>query len=169
MSYFAYDPPWTNGNVGLNMVFDIGIMLGEATIAKCPKLRWDVDPFSAVLPNEAKLLKKTPGMSFRRPLIVGFDNPLYRIIPLHDVYMFAVSMMRKTTTVEGMRSFRRLHRYDQRLIQEALLNTFKSTIEAYPEGDPVGIRRELGSEEYLKALEDEAAADTQQGDDSDER
>jgi hypothetical protein len=29
-AYYAYDPPWTGENAGMNVVFDMGITLGEA-------------------------------------------------------------------------------------------------------------------------------------------
>src|SRR5205823_4133759 len=53
-SYFKYDPPWTGENAGHNVLFDMGIALGEAIIANCPKLHWDADPVSAILPRTAK-------------------------------------------------------------------------------------------------------------------
>jgi hypothetical protein len=146
-------------------VFDMGIALGEAVIANCPKLRWDFDPISAILPNEAKVLKQSSGMSFQRPMLTGFDNPAYGKVPLHDVYMFAISMMENTTT-EGMKTFRELHRFDRRQIYEQLINFFTQALKDYPEGDPVGLRREMGTEEYVKLVDSEAAKSNQ--DDSDE-
>jgi hypothetical protein len=164
-SYFTYDPPWTGENVGCNVVFDMGITLGEAVIANCPKLRWDFDPISAILPNEAKVLKRTSGMSFQRPRLTGFDNPAYGIAPLHEVNTFAISMMQYTTTVEGMKRFRKIHRFDRRLIDEQLINAFTQTLKDYPEGDPVGLRREMGTEEYLKLVDSESAESNQDGSD----
>jgi hypothetical protein len=77
MSYFTYDPPWTGESAGHNVIFDMGTMLGEAIVANCPKLRWDFDPISGLLPNEAKVLKQSPGSSCQRPMLTGFDNPAY--------------------------------------------------------------------------------------------
>lgn len=53
-TYFTYNPPWVGPNAGYNILFDAGIAFGEIMIANCPKLRWDVDPISAVLPGTAK-------------------------------------------------------------------------------------------------------------------
>jgi len=155
-SYFTYDPPWTEENAGNNVVFDIGLALGEAIIANCPKLRWDFDPISAMLPSTARLRKQTSGMGFWRPVLCGFDNPVYEVIPLHCAYDFAFSMMENTTSVEGIKSFHEQPRFVQQLIFEQLLNSYRDTVKNYPDGDPAGLRRELGTEEYLKLVDDEA-------------
>jgi hypothetical protein len=107
-SYFTYDPSWTGENAGCNVLFDMGITFGEAILAKCPKLRWALDPISAILPKKGKLLKETSGMSFQRPLVHGFENPAYRVVPLQKVYEFAFDMMDYMTSVEGIRRFRQL-------------------------------------------------------------
>jgi hypothetical protein len=104
-SYFNYDPPWTGDNTGYNVLFDMGIALGEAIIANCPKLRWDMDPISASLPRETKRLKGTPGMSFQRPMLTGYDNPVFGKTPLHSVYLFAALMMRNLITFGGINGF----------------------------------------------------------------
>jgi hypothetical protein len=155
-SYFTYEPSWTGENVGHNALFDLGIAFGEAILANCPKLRWELDPISAILPSTAKLLKKTPGMSFQRPLISGFENPAYEVAPLHKVREFAFDMMVNMTSAEGIRRFREFHRFNQRLVCDALINLYRQTLKNYPEGDPVGLRRETGSEEYLKLIDDQA-------------
>jgi hypothetical protein len=46
------------------VLFDIGIALSEFIIANCPKLRWDFDPISTVLPRRARQLKREPRSSF---------------------------------------------------------------------------------------------------------
>jgi hypothetical protein len=73
--------------------------------------------------------------------------------------MFSVQMMRNMTTAEGISNFRQLHRSDRRLICEQPVNLFQETLKDYPEGDPVGLRRELGSEEYLKLVDEESNQD----------
>ncbi len=156
-SYFTYDPPWTGENAGLNVLFDMGITLGEIVIAKCPKLRWDFDPISAILPRKARILKRTPGMSFQRPELTGFDDPVSRKIPLHDVYLFATQMMRNMTTFEGLNSFHSLHCEDRRLIREQLLSSFRATLRDYPTGDPYKLREQIGPEDYLKFIDAESA------------
>jgi hypothetical protein len=158
-SYFTYDPSWTGENAGYNVLFDMGITFGEAILANCPKLRWDLDPISAILPKKGKLLKETSGMSFQRPLVYGFENPAYVVAPLHKVYDFAFNMMVYMASVEGMRRFRQFARFDQRLVCDALGNLYHETLKNYPEGDPVGLRRDMGTEEYLKLVDDEVDQD----------
>ena len=58
-SYFTYNPPWTGEYTGYNVIFDMGMMLGEAVLASCPKLRWDVDPVPEMLPRTANMLNPT--------------------------------------------------------------------------------------------------------------
>src|SRR5262249_22936752 len=111
-SYFTYDPPWIGENAGHNVLFDMGIMCGEAVIANCPKVHWDFDPLSAILPRTAKMLKRSRGLSFQRPMLTGFDNPAYTPHPLHDVWGFAHQMAHSMTTVEGINRFHRHHRLD---------------------------------------------------------
>ena len=154
-SYFTYDPPWTGENAGCNVLFDLGIALGEAIIANCPGLHWEVESQSASLPKTARRLKKTPGMSFQRPQISGFDNPTYHATPLHQVYMFAFSMVATTTSAAEINRFRQLPRSARRLILEDLVNFYSYVVKNYPEGDPSGLWRELGNEEYLKIVDEE--------------
>src|SRR6516164_8652607 len=103
-------PTWTGRNAGYNALFDMGIALGEIIIACRPKLRWDVDPISAILPRTAKMLKRSRGMSFQRPELTGFDDPTRTASPLHEVYMFAHQMSLYNITRKGalkLRSFPR--------------------------------------------------------------
>jgi hypothetical protein len=155
-SYFTYDPQWTGDNVGQNVVFDMGITLGEAIIANCPKLRWDFDPISTILPSTAKLLKRTPGVGFQRPTLTGYDNPAYECHALNEVGLFARQMLRNTTTAEDIRNFRSLHWQDRRGICEQLLNNFRQAVKDYPQGDPQNFRKEMGPEEYLQAVDSES-------------
>jgi hypothetical protein len=155
-SYFTYDPPWTGENAGHNVVFDMGIALGEAIIANCPKLRWDFDPISAMLPSTAKLLKRTPGVGFQRPVLTGYNNPAYEVAPLEKAGFFARQMMRHVVSVEDIRNFRRLHWQDRRRICEQLFNNFKQAVMDYPEGDPQKLREEMGPEGYLQVVDSES-------------
>lgn len=132
-SYFTYDPPWTDENVGHNVLFDLGITLGEAILANCPKLRWQLEP-SHLLPQTSRMLKRTSGMSFQRPQIGGYTNPVYRITPLHQVYMFAFDMLTNTTSVEGIKSFLQQPRFQRRLSLEQSVNFYLGALKEYPEG-----------------------------------
>jgi hypothetical protein len=159
MSYFTYDPPWTGENIGNNVVFDMGITFGEAILANCPKLRWEFDTVSAILPSTVKVRKETPGSSFQRPDVSGFENPAYEVPVLHTVREFASSMMLYTTTIEGIKRFHQLPRLSRRSKFEDLVNLYRATLKEYPKGDPAGLLREMGTDEYLKLVDDEVNQD----------
>jgi len=155
-SYFTYDPPWTGEYAGNNVIFDMGITLGEAMIASCPNLRWDVDPISAILPRTARQLKREAGMSFQRPTLTGFDDPVSGKDPLHDAYEFACQMMDNMTTFEGIHRIYGRPLGIRRLVVDELLNNFKATLRAYPAGDPYKLRGQMDPEEYLKFIDSES-------------
>jgi hypothetical protein len=158
-TYYAYDPPWTGENAGMNVVFDMGIALGEAIIASCPKLHWDFDPVSAILPKTTKMLKRTPGLGFQRPTLTGFDNPAYQSIPLEVAFYFALHMMQLMTTVEGIERFYSQPRGFRRLNLEQLVRNFIDTLQNYPEGDPHKMREEMGPQEFLRFVDAESEGD----------
>jgi len=43
-SFYEMKTPWTEGRRGLNVIFDLGIFLGEALIRKQPRLHWKFIP-----------------------------------------------------------------------------------------------------------------------------
>jgi hypothetical protein len=133
-SYYTYDPPWTGDTAGMNVVFDMGIAFGEAIIANCPKLRWDFDPISAVLPRTARMLKRTPGLGFQRPMLTGFDNPAYQCTPLDKSYEIACYVMREMTTIEGIAKFHEQPRGFRRLNLEQLVRIFQRHLAKRPRG-----------------------------------
>lgn len=153
--YYAYDPPWTGENAGMNVVFDIGITLGEAIIANCPKLHWDFDPTSAILPRTARMLKRTPGLGFQRPMLTGFDNPAYQSMPLENAFYFALDMM-KLTTVEGIEKFDDQPRGFKCLNLKQLVRVFKDTLQNYPQGDPHKLLEQIGPQEFLRFVDAES-------------
>ena len=148
-SYFTYDPPWTAENAGHNVLFDMGITLGEFMIANCPKLHWDVDPISEVLPRTGRMLKKSPGTSFQRPKLTGFENSTATVSPLHRVHGFAHQMVLYTTTWSGRQRYWRCPRYVRQNIRWELLNAFAAVLREYhaPYVDP--LREQMTPQEYL--------------------
>jgi hypothetical protein len=154
-TYFTYEPAWVGNEAGCNVVFDMGITLGEFLIANCPKLHWDLEPTSAILPSTAKMLKRSPGMSFQRPAVTGSDNPTWKWGPLHYIHGFAHDMM-PLTTFEGLRRFYRRTRMSRRRFREQLLNNFESTLSYYPTFDPHGLRREMPQVDYVKLVDMES-------------
>jgi hypothetical protein len=153
--YYAYDPPWTGENAGMNVVFDMGITLGEAIIASCPTLHWDFDPISAILPKTARMLKRTPGLGFQRPMLTGFDNPAYESKPLEVTFYFALHRM-NLTTVDGIEKFHDQPRGFKRFDLEQLVRVFKDTLQNYPEGDPYKLRKQMGTQEFLRFVDAES-------------
>jgi hypothetical protein len=154
LSCFTYDPPWTGDNAGQNVVFDLGITLGEAILANCPNLRWQLTP-THLLPQTSRMLKRTPGMSFQRPQIGGYTNPVYRLTPLHHASTFAFQMMQYTTTLEGIKRFLSFDRFARRLMFEQLVNFYIAALKDYPDGDPAGLLREMGVDDYVKIVDEE--------------
>ena len=153
-SYFTYNPPWTGENAGYNVLFDLGITLGEIIITQCPKLHWDVDPVSAVLPRTAKMLKGSPGMSFQRPELTGFDDPVNSVSPLHLVHSFAHQMFRYMRTLEGIRRYLRIPRRMRRFIRDELLNSFNGVTRGYQVGNTNKLREKMSPEDYVAFVDD---------------
>lgn len=154
-SYFTYDPPWTGENAGCNVLFDMGIALGEFIIVNCPKLHWALDPLSAVLPRRTELLKGSAGMSYQRPELTGPDNPAVSVSPLHQVFTFAHEMMLFTITIEDRMKFFRLTKRHRANLVNYLLNIYNNVITNYPVFDPIGLRKEMTAEEYLNIVDTE--------------
>jgi hypothetical protein len=152
-SFFTYDPPWTGEAAVYNVLFDMGITLGEVIIANCPKLHWGVDPASAVLPRTARMLKKSQGMSFQRPELTGFENPGVTVHPLHGVHGFARQMLLYATTWSGHERYWRCARHVRRNIRWELLNTFSAVLRDYhtPFVDP--LREQMTAQEYLTLVD----------------
>jgi len=157
--YFTYNPPWTGENAGYSTLFDMGMAYGEIIIAKCPKLYWDVDPISAVLPRTARMFKHTRGLGFQRPKLTGFDNPAAEVDPLGSVYGFAHQMMSNMTTFDGFSRYQMLHRESRRNIRDELINDFSIVLRSYPAADDAyKLRQQLSPEDYLKFID---AAETE--------
>jgi hypothetical protein len=161
--YFSYDPPWTGKYTGYNIIFDMGITLGEAIIANCPKLRWDPDPVSAVLPHRARQLKRT-STGFQRAMLTGFDDLVSCRIPLEDAYSFARQMMRTMTTWRGINLYYSNPWGFRRPILEQFLNVFVGARRDYPAGDPYKLRGRMEPQEYAQFID----AQTDDEDDHDE-
>jgi hypothetical protein len=148
-SYFTYDPPWTEENAGCNVVFDMGIALGEFVIVNCPKLHWALDPLSSVLPRQAKFLKRDQGSSYQRPRLTGSDNPVWSESPLHQVFTFAGEITRCTLTIEDRIKFYNRSKRSRATVTNYLSTLFDSIISNYPGFDPNSLRKAMSPEEYI--------------------
>jgi hypothetical protein len=155
LSFFTYHPSWTAENTGHNILFDVGIIFGDAIISNCPNLRWEIDPISAVLPRTAERLRRSSGMSFQRPMLAGFNNPATYKSPLHDVYIFAAQMMYNCTTLDRLNRFYNLPMFARNNITNSLVSNFDAVLKMYPSGDPGNIKNEMTSEYYQRAVDSE--------------
>jgi hypothetical protein len=155
-SYFTYEPSWIGDDAGCNVVFDMGITLGEFLIVNCPKLHWDLESTSATLPRTAKMLKGSPGMSFQRPALTGSDNPTWKWGPLHYVFTFASQMSRELTSFEGLQRFHRRTKMSRRRFREQLSNNFESTRSYYPTFGIDQFRQEMSPADYVKFIDMES-------------
>jgi hypothetical protein len=82
ISFLTHEPEWTGPRASLNVIFDIGIYLGEFAIAESPWLRWDMD------------VRREPGRTrrdhrFQRPIIGAaedlFSFPRDVIYDVHQI------------------------------------------------------------------------------------
>lgn len=150
--YYSYDPPWTGEGAGCNVLFDMGVAFGEFIIANCPKLRWDMDPISAVRPNEARALKREFGTGFQRPMLTGFNNPDWGKDPIGDMRIYAWQL-KLLTTFAGIAKFYELHRNNRRRYKSRLTTIFHVTVKEYLAGDPTtlydstGIPTDIGEDD----------------------
>jgi hypothetical protein len=158
-AYFTYSPPWIGRNGGNNVLFDMGITLGESIIASCPNLRWDFDPTSTILPRTAKERKRGAGSGFQRPMLTGFDNPAYCPMPLYDVYSFARQMAEHITTLKDLIEHYDRPRGIRNLVRDELLNKFKGILRNYPAGDPYKLLDQMGRRDYLNLVDAKVEAD----------
>jgi hypothetical protein len=67
VSFLTHEPEWTGPRSSLNVIFDIGIYLGEFAIAESPWLRWEMD------------VQREPGRTrsdhrFQRPIITAAED-----------------------------------------------------------------------------------------------
>ncbi|MGD9544516.1 MAG: hypothetical protein AB7F41_04615 [Methylocystis sp.] len=143
-SYFSYDPPWRGDGAGCNVLFDVGIAFGEFLIANCPNLRWDMDPISALRPNEARIRKREFGLSFWRPMLTGFENPHWGVNPLHMMWTQA-HLLGEITTCSGRWNFRNVvGGRDTRDLRNSLAEFFETKIREYEAGDPATLYGSAG-------------------------
>ena len=164
-SFFDYSPPWTEDNAGCNVLFDMGTTLGEIVIANLPKLHWALEPTAELLPRRSRKLKKTPGISFQRPKLAGWNDPTAEGSMHHLVWMFATSMMRRMTTFYGRARYRRMGWIDRGYVRDELINAFASLLAEPSLGSDefAKMRYEMPPDEYARMIDEQA--DKELGDD----
>lgn len=79
-SYRDYIPPWNEPLLGVNILFDIGLWVGEYAITKFGRLRWDVDVGYGGFGEEKY------GYGFGKPVVAGFRSDII----IRDPILFCV-------------------------------------------------------------------------------
>ncbi len=78
-AFVNHDPPWIGKHIGINVIWDIGIYIGDCIIARRPSAHWDIntggpDPMSC------------EALGFHRPCVAGLYWPT-ECDPITQVYM----------------------------------------------------------------------------------
>jgi hypothetical protein len=100
------------------------------------------------------MLKKSPGMSFQRPLLAGFDDANVTADPLHSVYGFAHQMMLYTRTWDGLKRYYKQPQFVRQNIRWELLRIFKAVLRDYLAGGSDALRDKMSREEYLRFVDE---------------
>jgi hypothetical protein len=89
-SYLSRIPAWEGRRLGLNVIHDLAVFLGDFAIHESPHLYWEmhVDVASG-LRNQTE--------DFQKPVIAGFpENPNWRFDPLTDVQRMCHALRERT-------------------------------------------------------------------------
>lgn len=159
-SFLTYEPPWNGRNAGCNALFDMGTTFGEIAIAQLPKLHWALLPTVELLPRRARILKKSAGMSFQRPVLTGWDDPTSEAAVHHVIWGFATSMMRQMTTFQGIARYNQMGKIDRACVRDQLANVFATMLdEPSPASDELAIMRSETPDLYARMIDEQAVKD----------
>ncbi|NEU12785.1 hypothetical protein G3T14_11645 [Methylobacterium sp. BTF04] len=161
-AYFFYKHAWIEDFAGCNVVFDMGIALGEFIIANCPNLYWTFDPLSEKFPKSSRLLKNLPGMSFWRAEISGYDSLTCTASPLHDIYTYAQEIYIYTNSLAGKSKFQDL--ILKKSATNRIIYLFIQAIESYPSGYPPGFKKDKSEKEYIDMFDELADEESDEDD-----
>lgn len=91
-SYLSRAPAWEGRRLGLNVIHDLAVFLGDFAIQENPGLRWEMyTDVPTGLRNQTD--------QFQKPIIAGFPhNPSWRYNPLTDVHRICHAL-RETTYI----------------------------------------------------------------------
>jgi Ferredoxin-like domain in Api92-like protein len=89
-SYLSRLPAWDGARLGLNVIHDLAVFLGDFAIHESPNLRWEMHiDVPTGLRNDID--------NFQKPVVAGFPgNPSWRFDPLADVHRICHAL-RETT------------------------------------------------------------------------
>jgi hypothetical protein len=86
-AFISYAPPWTGEHLGINVVWDIGIYVGECIIARRRSARWDLDTGD---PDPVSL----EAIGYQRPCVAGLCWPS-SCDPITQIFMDSQWMTRR--------------------------------------------------------------------------
>jgi hypothetical protein len=98
-AFVSYAPPWTGEHLGINVVWDIGIYLGECIIARRRSAYWDLDTGD---PDPVSL----EAIGYQRPCVAGLYWPT-SADTLTRVFIDSQSMSRENRFVYRTVSLRK--------------------------------------------------------------
>jgi hypothetical protein len=79
-SFLTRNPPWRGSRAGLNVVFDLAILLGEFAIHESDNLQWEMY-------TDVPTGLRKQSESYQRPVIAGFpDRERWRSYVMDEVY-----------------------------------------------------------------------------------
>ncbi|MDV2986246.1 UNVERIFIED_CONTAM: hypothetical protein Q9R58_18165 [Methylobacteriaceae bacterium AG10] len=150
--YYDYGSPWDGRYKCLNVIFDTGIFLGEALIARCPMLRWEMDPILAVLPRTARLMKHDRGSGYRRPTLACDRNPAWYGMPCYEANNYFRHMYFRTKKNTSIMA--------EKAITGHLSSFYINTVNTYPDFliNVHGIGKSM--EEYFASVDQESEWET---------
>lgn len=85
-AFMSYAPPWTDEQLGINVLWDIGIFIGECLIARRRSAHWDLNTGD---PDPISL----EGIGYQRPCVAGLYWPA-GCDPFTQIFMDSQSMSR---------------------------------------------------------------------------
>lgn len=86
-AFVTYAPPWAGEQLGINVLWDIGIFIGECVIARRRSAYWDLDTGD---PDPISL----EGVGYQRPSVAGLYSP-FACDPFTQIFMDSQSMSRE--------------------------------------------------------------------------
>jgi hypothetical protein len=134
-SYFSYDPPWTGAGLRCNVLFDVGIAMGEFLIANCPNLHWEMGPTAPFTEKRLRLLRDDFGSGYQRPEITGFRFKRWVEEPLHNVEGYAAHYRRLVNVEDRWKRLSTGITPNQRFMRY-LTASFTDALDLYLTGSP---------------------------------
>jgi hypothetical protein len=89
-SYHSRLPAWEGARLGLNVIHDLAVFLGDFAIQESPGLHWEMY-------TDVPTGLQTEDDTFQNPVIAGFpNNPRSRFDPLTDVHRICHALRHRT-------------------------------------------------------------------------